>query len=81
MLHRLTARGTRIIIESLEISLRSDIINKEDGARLSIAWLPAYEILKSKSITQTTHTDSPKHIVIAHLRRHKLRTGSNSVYI
>lgn len=35
-------------MESLEIFLQSGINNTEDGARLSIAWLPAFDLLKSK---------------------------------
>lgn len=35
-------------MESLEISKRLLIINKEDSARLSTTWLPAYDILKPK---------------------------------
>lgn len=38
--------GTRIIRESIEIQLRVGVINKEDGARLSTAWLPALDLLR-----------------------------------
>lgn len=40
--------GTRIIRESTEIQLRDGVINKEDGARLSKAWLPALDLLTER---------------------------------
>lgn len=35
-------------MESMEIALRSNIINKEDDDRPRVAWLPAYNTLKPK---------------------------------
>lgn len=46
VLNRSPVWGTRVIMESLEISIRSDVINKEDGAELSKVWFPAYDLLK-----------------------------------
>lgn len=46
MLYKPTTWSARAIIESLEISLRPNTINKEDCAKLSTAWLLAYESLK-----------------------------------
>lgn len=39
--------GPRIIMQWLEISLRTEVINKENGARLSTACSPAYDKLRS----------------------------------
>lgn len=55
MLYKSTTWGTITIMESIEISLRSDISNKEDGMRLSKSWLPAYEMLKPKLICKAAH--------------------------
>lgn len=35
----------RVVRKSLEIMSCPEMINKEDGEKLSVVWLPAYELL------------------------------------
>lgn len=48
VLNKSSTWGTKMIMEFLEIFLCTDIINKEDGARLNSAYLPALDLLKSE---------------------------------
>lgn len=47
MLFKSLFQGTSAIMESLEISKISDVINKEDSAKLSQVWPTAYDMLKT----------------------------------
>lgn len=47
-------------MESLEIQLIKDIINKKDGARLNNAWLPALEQWRGSSTAVGTELSRNK---------------------
>lgn len=47
-MYKLSSWGDQTFMESLEIAIRPSVINKEEDARLSSAWLPASELLESK---------------------------------
>lgn len=38
------------MLDSLEISLKNNILNKEEGKHLSMAWSPICEILRDQSL-------------------------------
>lgn len=46
ILYRSTSYEKRLVREATEIYLAEDVINKEDGTRLSNAWLPTLELVK-----------------------------------
>lgn len=46
ILYKSSSWGGGTIMDSLEISIRSLVINREDGVRISTAWVPAYDMLK-----------------------------------
>lgn len=56
LLNRAAAWNTRLIMESVEMSLTQDTINKEDDTKLSTAWLPAYDLLKEQENKEQKRT-------------------------
>lgn len=58
ILHKSLSRGTRILREFLELQLSQTIINKEEGAKLSAAWLPACEQMKAAGSAVTWNLSS-----------------------
>lgn len=41
----------RLVWEALEIQTKKGDLNKEDGVHLSVAWLPAIELMKNTTVS------------------------------